>query len=292
MNNPSFNQFKDFFNQKTILVQLIKINVFVWLFVAIVSLFSFLFQLDISTAVIDWLALPSGIDKLISRPWTFFTYMFLHKDFFHIFFNILMLYFGGFLFTQHIGSKKLLPTYIWGGIWGGIFYVLAFNFFPVFNQFVSFSIALGASASVIAVIIAIAVTKPELEVQLVFLGSVKLKYIAIVLLLLDLVSIEKGNPGGHIAHLGGAFYGLIMAMNLKNKFLHFHAFNIKNPFLRKPKMKVCKNENPSRPISDDEFNRIKAEKQKRIDIILDKISKSGYDNLSSEEKEFLFRSSN
>ncbi|MFZ4399646.1 MAG: rhomboid family intramembrane serine protease [Bacteroidales bacterium] len=291
MSNTSFDQFKYFFRQKTILVQLIKINIAVWLFIVIVSLFSFLLQQDISGNVIDWLALPSSVDKLISRPWTIITYMFLHKDFFHILFNMMMLFFGGLLFTQYIGIKKLLQTYLWGGISGGVFYIASYNLFPAFNQIVGFSSALGASASVIAVVIAVAVYKPDAEVQLMFFGNVKLKYIAIGLMILDIVSIEKGNSGGHIAHIGGAFYGLLMALNLKYQYLVLADFKMGNPFKRKPKMKFYKNENPPRPVSDDEYNRKKAENQKRTDAILDKISKSGYDNLTKEEKEFLFNSS-
>ncbi len=292
MSSPAFNQFKYFFKQKTTLVRLIKLNIYVWLFVAIVSLFSYLFQSEFTDNIIEWFALPSGIGALLIRPWTIITYMFLHKDIFHILFNMLILYFGGVLFTQYLGSNKLLRTYIWGGITGGLFYIMAFNIFPVFTQVVSFSVVLGASASVMAILIAIAVFKPGLQVQLMFLGNVKLKYIAIVLLVLDLVGIEKGNPGGHIAHLGGAFYGALMALNFKYKYLKLADFKIKNPFERKAKMKYYKNENPSRPVSDEEFNHQKAEKQKRIDAILDKISKSGYDNLTKEEKEFLFKSSN
>jgi len=291
MYNPSLNQFIYFFKQKTILVLLIKINVFVWLITAVISLFSFLLKIEISNSVIGWLALPSDIENIANRPWTIFSYMFLHKDFFHVLFNMLMLYFGGILFTQYIGSKKLLKTYILGGISGGFFYIAAFNLFPAFSQLVSFSYALGASASVIAIIIAIATYKPEIEVKLMFLGNIKLKYIAMGLLLLDFLSIEKGNPGGHIAHLGGAFYGFLLALNLKYKYLKFPDFNIRNFFKRKAKMKYYKNEKHQRPVSDEEFNRRKAENQKRIDTILDKISKSGYNNLSEEEKKFLFKSS-
>ncbi len=290
MNQPFLDQFRYFFKQKTILVQLIKINIFVWFFVTIISLFSFLLKFDIIDAVVAWLALPSGLDTLMTRPWTIITYMFLHQDFFHILFNMMMLYFGGILFSQYIGIQKLLKTYIWGGILGGAFFVASFNLFPGFSLVVSNSVALGASASVIAIIIAIATYKPNLEVQLVLLGNVKLKYIGIALLVLDLVSIEKGNPGGHIAHLGGALYGYLMAINLKYSYFKFPDFKKANPFQRKPNMKVYKNESRQRPLTDEEFNRQKAIKQKRIDEILDKISKSGYDQLTKEEKEFLFKS--
>lgn len=290
MNTSPFDQFKYFFKQKSILVQLIKINVIIWLSIAIISLFSFLFQFNLSEEILYWLSIPSGLGKFILRPWTIITYMFLHKDFFHILFNMFMLYFGGVLFSQFIGEKKLLQTYLLGGIFGGIFYIAAFNIFPVFNQIVNLSVALGASASVLAILIAVATFAPETRVQLVLFGNVKLKHIAIALILLDLVSIEKSNPGGHIAHLGGAFYGFLFALNLKNKYIHIPDFHIKNPFKRKSKLKYTKN--TSRPVSDEEYNEIKNKNQKRMDEILDKISKSGYEKLSKEEKEFLFKSSN
>jgi membrane associated rhomboid family serine protease len=290
MKTSVFDQIKYFFQQKSMLVSLVKINIFVWLPIAFISLLSSLFQSMFAEELLNWLAVPSSIDRFISRPWTLLTYMFLHKDFLHILFNMLMLYFGGTLFIQFIGEKKLLQTYILGGILGGIFYMGAFNIFPVFEQVVNFSVALGASASVIAILIAIATYVPETRVQLMFLGSVKLKYIAIVLILFDLLSIEKGNPGGHIAHLGGAFYGALFALNLKYRLLTFPDFNFKKLFVRKHKLKYTKN--PSRPVSDEKYNEMKLEKQKRIDEILDKISKSGYEKLSKEEKEFLFKSSN
>ncbi len=290
MNNSPLDQVKYFFQQKNILVRLIKINIIVWLPIALISLLSSLYQSMFAENLLSWLAVPSSIDRLITRPWTLFTYMFLHKDFFHILFNMLMLFFGGTLFMQFLGEKKILQTYILGGIFGAIFYIAAFNIFPLFYQVVNYSVALGASASVIAILIAIAAYVPETKVQLMFLGNVKLKYIAIALILFDLLSIEKGNPGGHIAHLGGAFYGFLFALNLKYKFLKIPDFNFKDLFIRKPKLKYTKN--PSRPVSDEMYNEMKIEKQKRIDEILDKISKSGYEKLSKEEKEFLFKSSN
>ena len=290
MNSSPLDQIKYFFRQKNSLVNLIKINLIIWLAIAFISLFSALFTSDFANTIISWLAVPSGLDNLTIKPWTIFTYMFLHKDFFHILFNMLMLYFGGILFMQFIGEKKILQTYILGGIFGAIFYILAFNTFPAFQPAVNQSYALGASAAVLAVLIAIATFSPDTRVQLILLGNIRLKYIAIALVLLDLLSIEKGNPGGHIAHLGGAFYGFLFGINLKMKFLKLPDFKIKNPFKQKSKLKFSKNE--KRPVSDETYNEIKIEKQKKIDEILDKISKSGYDKLTKEEKDFLFRSSN
>ncbi|MCX6230497.1 MAG: rhomboid family intramembrane serine protease [Bacteroidetes bacterium] len=292
MNPSPLDQFKYFFRQKTTLVQLIKINIYVWLAVTLISLFSFLFQTPITNKVLAWLELPANTTVLLQRPWTVFTYMFLQQDFFHILFNMIMLFFGGILFTQYLGDKKLLQTYIWGGISGGLFFILAYNVFPVFAPVLPYAAALGASASVIAILVAIAVVKPDMQVQLILLGNVKLKYIAIGLVAIDLMSIDKSNPGGHIAHIGGAAYGALMALNLKYNVLKLPDFKLNNIFSPKPKMKYSRNENQGRPLSDDEFNRQKAEKQKRIDEILDKISKTGYDKLTKEEKEFLFKSSN
>ncbi len=290
MNVSPLDQLKLFFKQKNSLVNLFKINILIWLPIAIISLFSALFESSFSNDLINWLAVPSGFNNLVVKPWTIFTYMFLHKDFFHILLNMLMLYFGGILFVQYIGERKIIKTYIWGGIFGAIFYILAFNTFPAFQMLVNHSYALGASASVLAILIAVSTFTPETNVQLVFLGNVKLKYIAIVLVLIDLLSIEKGNPGGHIAHLGGAFYGFIFGVNLKRNFFRLPNLKFKNPFRKERKLKFSKNE--KRPISDEDYNEMKSEKQKKIDFILDKISKSGYDKLTKEEKDFLFRSSN
>lgn len=290
MNVSPLDQLKLFFKQKNSLVNLVKINILIWLPIAIISLFSALFESAFSDNLINWLAVPSGLGNLAIKPWTIFTYMFLHKDFFHILFNMLMLYFGGMLFVQFIGERKILKTYIWGGIFGSVFYILAFNTFPAFEMFVNHSYALGASASVLAILIAVATFTPDTNVQLVFLGNVKLKYIAIVLVLIDILSIEKGNPGGHIAHLGGAFFGFLYGINLKRNIFRLPDFKITNPFKRERKLKFSKNE--KRPVSDEAYNEMKSEKQKKIDFILDKISKSGYDKLTKEEKDFLFRSSN
>jgi len=290
--NTSFNQFKYFVSQKTILMHLIKINVIIWFFFLFLSLYDFFFAKNISEILLKWIAVPADFTSFFARPWTIISYMFLHIDFFHILFNMLMLFFGGVLFSQYINQKKLLQVYLFGGIFGGLFYILSFNIFPVFSDVISNSIALGASASVIAVVIAISVFIPDLTVNLLLLGNVKLKYIAIGLLVLDLISIQKGNSGGHIAHLGGAFYGALWSLNYRYRLLRISKFDFKKIFFKKTSFRVHRNtQTKSRPISDEDYNTLKIEKQKRIDQILDKISKSGYKSLSKEEKDFLFSSS-
>ena len=216
--------------------------------------------------------------------------MFLHEGFGHIFGNMIVLYFMGRLFLTYLDGKKLLSTYILGGLLGGLFFVLAFNIFPVFKQVVGGATALGASASVMAIMIAITVIKPNQEVYLYFLFRIKLKYISIALVVFDLISIPRGNPGGHIAHLGGALYGYLFAAQLiKGKdisrgFGHFMDAFV-SIFKPRKKIKVTYR----KPVDDYSYNAQKAASQEEIDRILDKIAKSGYDSLTKKEKEVLFQ---
>ena len=296
-NQSPLESIKNFFFSRNMLSRLILINIIVFILANISGLFLTLYKIPHThTLFMDWFAVPSNPATLLHKPWTIFTYMFLQEDFMHILFNMIMLYFGGTLFLQFLGSKKLLSTYIFGGIAGALLYILAFNYFPLFSDEVKISVALGASASVLAILVAISVYAPNYSVMLFIFGKIKLKYIAIVFVLIDILSIEKENPGGHIAHLGGALWGFTYIMLLKKNKNSLKIFDsigsfFKNIFKKKSKLKVEYNKQ-ERPLSDDDYNKIKVEKQKKIDAILDKISKSGYDTLSKEEKEFLFSASN
>lgn len=302
-NRNILDDLKKFFFSRNMLSRLLLINVSVFILAYLSQLYYYLFKItpDITicgssiTKFTFWLAVPSDTATLLMRPWTVFTYMFLHENFLHILFNMIVFYFGGTLFMQYLGGKKLLSTYILGGLTGTLFYILAFNFFPVFSEIKNCSIALGASASVIAVLVAIAFYIPDFRVNLFMVFRVKLKYIALALIIIDLFSISKENPGGHIAHLGGALWGFIYIISLKKNKGLYSIFNpIRKLFnnLIKPKPKLRVEYKKERPLSDDEYNRIRTEKQKKMDAILDKISKNGYDSLSKEEKEFLFSSGN
>jgi hypothetical protein len=225
--------------------------------------------------------------------------MFLQENFFHIIFNMIVLYFGGRIFLEYLNERKLLSTYILGGLFGAFFYIVAFNIFPVFSESVNYSVALGASASVLAILVAVATYVPEYSVVLVLFGKVKLKYLALVVVLIDVLSISRGNAGGHIAHLGGAFWGfayIYLMKNGKDFTLNLGSMNFKKFFryFTKPKdsSKFDTTAHNGRPLSDDEYNYRRNNQQERIDKILDKISKSGYTSLTKEEKELLFKSSN
>ena len=302
-NNPIEN-IKSFFRQKSVLSRLIIINIAVFVFVNIVNLFLWLFQVNSEISnnlgispIVYWFAVPSDINLLLSKPWTLFTYMFLQVNFFHIFFNMFVLYFGGRIFLEYLNSKKLLSTYIWGGIAGGLFYVLAYNIFPVFSNTVAVSIALGASASVLAILVAISVYVPNYTVTLFLFGRMKLKYIALILVAIDILSIQGDNPGGHIAHLGGALWGFLYIYFLKrgfdfNNMIKFNKISAYFKTYKKPKKNYSKSSYNKRPLTDDEYNKRKTVNQEKIDEILDKISKSGYEKLTKEEKEILFKMSN
>lgn len=207
---------------------------------------------------------------------------------------MLWFYWFGKMFIAYIGAKKLTTVYILGGIFGAIFYVAAFNLFPVFAPILEQSKALGASASVIAIVVAISFYIPNNKVNLMFIGEVKLKYIALFTILIDFLSIATENSGGHIAHLGGAFFGFLYAVQLKKGsnilgWLNAPAFWIGSVFKRKPRMKATYNK--AKEMNDRDYNYEKAKQQKEIDVVLDKIAKSGYDSLSKKEKEILFNSS-
>ena len=285
------NNLKHEFKKGTILSKLIYINVGVFLLFSILGVLSFMFQFDISL-LLNQLYLPAEYSRLISQPWTFITYMFLHSGFMHLLFNMLWLHFGGKIFLQYLSPKQLLSTYILGGISGGILFVIAYNYLPSLQVYLDGAQALGASASVLAIIVAIATYTPNYSVQLPFIGFVKLKHIAIFTVALDIISIPKGNTGGHIAHIGGAIFGYIYIKQLQkgNDFsTGFSNFleRLFNTFKNKSKLKTVH----KRARTDYEFNAGKSAQQKEIDKVLEKISKSGYESLSKKEKATLFSAS-
>jgi len=289
-----WEQIKKDFKFGSNLTKLIYLNIAVFIAIKILYVFLFLFRVTDNNVIVYWLSLPSDYSKLLLRPWGIITYQFLHEGFMHILFNMLWLYWFGKIFLEFLSQKKLISIYLLGGIFGGLFYVLAFNIFPAFEAYKINSIALGASASVLAIVTTISFYVPDYTIRLMFIGNIKLKYIAIFTILLDIISVTGENSGGHIAHLGGAFYGFIMYLQLKQgKNIDFfdNIFSaIANFFKSKPKMRVeYKSKKP--PRDDYDYNKQKVEKQKQIDAILDKIAKSGYNSLTKKEKELLFSAS-
>lgn len=299
MNLYQQSGFSTNFFKNSVLFKLLYANLGLFLVIQLLTLFARLMTFELIPLELakNWLAVPANPAVLLYKPWTLFTYMFLHLDFWHIFFNMLWLYFMGQLFVQFLGEKKLWTVYIAGGLSGGLLYIIFYNIFPLFSASLPYSKALGASASVMAVIIAIATYMPNFSVRLLLFGNVKLKYIALVFILIDLFNITGSNAGGHIAHLGGAALGYFFAKKWKEgkditlwveKSWSFIRTLFGASSKRRGKMKVTYSNRGRR--SDDQAGPTK-EKQKQVDRILDKISKSGYDSLTKAEKDFLFKAS-
>lgn len=278
------------FKNGTTLTKLIYINLGVFLVISIAQALLGLF--NVNTEWVDSLMLPAQVSTFAHRPWSILTYMFFHKSFIHILFNLLMLYWFGKLFLQYCSQHDLVGLYILGGIAGGATYIIAFNLLPKFAPVVGLSMLLGASASVMAITIATAVFAPNQTMRLALIGDVKIKWIALVSVLISLMQINAENAGGELAHIGGAIAGYIFAIEYKkgknitdwiNNILH-RAANLIHGAGRKPKMKVSH----TNMESDQEYNYRKKQENDEIDKILDKIKSSGYESLSDDEKGKLF----
>jgi Uncharacterized membrane protein (homolog of Drosophila rhomboid) len=281
------------FRKGSNLTRLIYINIAVFFLITIVAGLGFLLNdPEVSVKALELFSVPASLSTLLIRPWTLITYMFTHKDIWHILFNMLWLYSFGRIFLEYLDQRKLVAVYLLGGISGAFVYILSFNIFPAFTGVVADSIAIGASASVMAVVIAIAAYVPDYTVQLFILGRIKIKYLALGIFVLTSIMDFSVNSGGKLAHIGGALFGYLYILNLRrgrdigkgfNSIIDFFA----TIFKPRKKLKVTH----KKVANEFEYNRIKVEHQKRINQILDKISKGGYDSLTKEEKEALFNES-
>lgn len=277
------------FSQGDTVMQLIYVNAAVFLAVAVCNIVTTLFNLP-PAAWLQWLELSANPETFVRQPWSLFTYMFMHAGVFHILFNMLWLYWFGRLFLNFFSSKHLRGLYVLGGICGGLLFMLFYNVFPYFDDKSPWIV--GASASVLAIVVASGVREPNCPVQFMFIGAVRLKYVAAFMVVLDLLFMTSSNAGGHIAHLGGALSGWWFAAGLSkghdatkwiNGVLDF--FSVRRR--KKPKMKVYYGDKQK----DYDFNARKKEREAEVDRILDKLRKSGYGSLTEEEKKRLFDAS-
>lgn len=288
----SLDHIKAKFGTATSLYRLLALNTGIFLVLMVLRTILFIFGADfmIFDFLVEKLSMPASWSQLIFQPWSLVTYMFLHIDFMHILFNLLILYWTGSLFVEYLGNDKLWTTYVLGAVVGGLAYLIVFNISPAFSLQVHHSHLMGASAGVIAVMVAIATLLPEYTVHLLLIGPVKLKYVALVSILIYFISIPLGNAGGQIAHLGGALFGYLMVKQLKkgNDITGW----LSNLFIKgrrsRTRMTIVRS---SKPVSDDAYIEAAISKQEAIDRVLDKINKSGFDSLSKEEKEILYKAS-
>jgi len=276
--------------------QFIIINALVFAVLIIFQAILFLTQSrDTYTLVLRQLALSSNGLVLLRHPWTLLTYAFVHENFFHILFNMLNLYWFGQIIREYLGDRRLISLYVLGALAGGVFFLLAYNFLPVFQGRIGQPV-IGASASVTAIIVAAATLLPDYTFMLILLGPVKIKWIAAVVVIISLAGINGGNPGGEITHLGGALLGFLFVKQLKagrdmgQPVVATGAW-LGRVFQRGPAMKVThRNAAPGRPATPSNTGP-SATPPEEVDLILDKISRSGYESLSKEEKQKLFRAS-
>ena len=292
------------FAAATVPVRFVMVNVAVFVIVRVVALVCLLFAVD-ATPAIELLEMPSNPVKFVHQPWSLISYMFLHYDVMHILFNMLWLYWFGAMFHQIFGTRRFVGLYFLGGIGGALLYMLAYNVLPLFSS--TEGLLLGASASVLAIVAATAVRQPDYKVGLLFFGQISLKWIAIVTIFIDVISIGSSNAGGHIAHLGGALVGAAFALADRRGTDITAWFNraidlIVNLTRRRPRVKVGNFHNSpftrtkQQPRTDKQQyerdngrrNSMTPAEEAEMDEILKKIKLSGYASLTAEEKRRLF----
>ena len=269
----------------------IGINTLIYVVVALINVPFFLSGnggLAYDTFIREYFAFPADI---ISQPlhfYTILTYQFFHDGFFHVLFNMLWLYWMGRIFLDFLKPRQFHFVYLIGGVLGAILFAIAFNVFPVFRN-ATYSTVIGSSAAVMAIVVATATLVPNFSITLLLFGEVKLKYLAMAYVVLDLIGSTSANAGGSFAHLGGALFGFVYIKALQS------GTDWSAIFKKRPKLRVVNNKQQSsrkddagRPASRRNEGYVD---QREIDEILDKISKTGYDKLSKEEKETLFKAS-
>jgi membrane associated rhomboid family serine protease len=267
--------------------RLLAINIVLFVLVQVVLIFQRLSEISIVPSDL-YLAAGAGFRGLVQRPWSVFTHMFVHVEVGHFIFNIFCLYTAGKLFRHFLGDGRLVVNYILGGMFG---YLLYLGMAMIFPKLTGASYILGASASIMSIILTIGSLQPNYQIKLFGVFDMKLIWLCGIIILVDLISLRKGfNSGGHMAHLGGAIFGVIYAYQYKRGVVMGswleNFFNRIGSFFSGNKTSYTEHR---RPKSDEEFNAEKKKRQQRVDQILDKISKSGYESLSKEEKDFLFK---
>ena len=284
--------------QGSMLVRLIIINVAVFVLLHVLVLGALLFNVN-GESLLRWVEVPSDLWLLLKRPWTLVTYMFAHYGLLHILFNMLWLYWLGRIFMEYFSPKQLTGLYLLGGWGGAALYLLAYNLLPYFSTSTGFMI--GASASVMAIVVATAVYAPDYKIGLLFLGEVSLKWVAIVTVGIDLLGLEPGNMGASIAHIGGAIVGAAYGLRIKqghditrpvNAVIDallglFNGRSLRLPEFKKRRPSKARDASQSpRPNTPPDMV-----SEEELDTILGKIKAAGYDALTDEEKDKLFKAS-
>ena len=276
------NTLKNKYRTGTIIEKLIYLNIAIFLLTLLITVFQGLYKGE-QNFLVEWFSLDNNLDAFLTKPWSIISYGFLHADFIHLIFNMITLYFIGNLFIQYFTEKQALTFYILGTLFGGFLYVISQNYFPLFEGINTTLV--GASAGISAIFIGIATYMPHYQIKIRFIGFIKFWHLAAIWLAFDVVGLIGTNAGGSFSHLGGSLFGYLYVQQASNKKTNISTifssfFKRKEKPLKtvhksaKRKQKTVKNSNQN---------------QEKIDVILDKISKSGYDTLTKTEKEFLFK---
>lgn len=296
-----FKEYLNRFRSADVVMKYIYANVAIHIFLVLIGVFSVLInEPGVADEIRRWFELPSSPSSLLQRPWTLFTYMFLHQGLLmHILWNMFALYIFGRIFLNFYSARHFIGTYLLGGLFGALFYVVAYNVFPYFSNVVDSSYLVGASASVLAIVAAAAVRCPDFRLNMLLFGSVKLSTFALVAVLVSVLMLSGDNAGGNFAHLGGAFGGMMVAValgrgtditELVNRPLDWFASMFKKR-IRKPRRGKFTYSKGGKRSDDYEYNARKKSDEAEIDKILEKIKKGGYASLTDEEKKRLFDAS-
>lgn len=286
------NEAKYRFNVANPITRLIYINGAIFVSLVLIQLFLWMFQTS-SQAVLSLMALPAGLNDLLLKPWTIITYQFTHMGLFHFIFNMMFLYVGGNIFMDFFRKKDVWKVYIWGGVSAAALFIVSSYLIPAMSNRGGATLH-GASGSVMAILLAATIYAPNIILNVFGIFPVKLKWITTFFILVDLINIPLSNSGGHIAHIGGALFGCFFALHQKGQI----SFKLFEPVIKmnpkpKHKFKVEMNQGVGKKTnSTSSYNPSnQTPTQEEIDAILDKISKTGYDRLSKEEKDILFKAS-
>ena len=290
------NELKHQYHSGGMYIKLIFVNVIIFLLIGLIGVVARLSESNEINGIISAIfTMETDVSLFLTKPWGLFTSMFSHFGFMHLAFNMLMLFFMGRPFEHYFGSKRLLTVYIVGGLVGGLFELLAHNIFPSLLD--SQTVVLGASGSIMAIFIGLAFYKPNLPLSFFGLFELKIIYLGLIYLILDIVNLGAQDGTAHFAHLGGAIVGVLAAQqpssprNIISRVENIFK-NIVSSFSKLGKKSSTRYRVDPKKMSDEDFNVNKKKRQEKTDQILDKISKSGYESLTKKEKEFLFNQSN
>ena len=293
------------YRQGSMLMRLIFINIGVFILLHVAVIVAVLFNVQ-GESLLSWVELPSGLWQLLRRPWTLVTYMFAHYGLLHILFNMLWLYWLGRIFMEFFSSKQLAGLYVMGGLGGAVLYLLSYNLLPYFDG--REGLLIGASASVIAIVVAVAAYVPDYKIGLLFLGEVSIKWVAIVTVLIAILGLDAGNVGGNLAHIGGAAVGAWYALSIKrgrditrplNAAIDlvvglFNGWSIKWPCFESKYRRAGVGQTGARATQATQGQAHRPDdlvSEEELDRILGKIKAAGYDALTDEEKDKLFKAS-